>query len=231
MPRSENTTVSLFADLVTRDDASINLPAAALAIARINYPDLEIQPQLDKLARMGGDAARFLGSATGDAAVDRLNRFVFGTLGFRGNRDNYYDPRNSFLNDVLTRKLGIPISLSLVYIEIARSCEITIEGIGFPGHFLVCDISSGSLLDPFNNGERLDEEKMARLLAAQGLDEAAWSDDYIETVSKRQMLLRMLNNLGRHYSQAGDAKRLARLEAMAESLLETEEAEPPLMIQ
>jgi len=231
MPISDNQLVTLFADLVTRDDDSINLPAAALAIARVHYPELDMKPYLDKLARMGADAARVVGNVSGDAAIDRLNRFVFETQGFRGNRDNYYDPRNSFLNDVLTRKLGIPITLSLVYIEIARACNITVEGIGFPGHFLVCDVTSGWLLDPYNGGERLDEEKMARLLAAQGLDESGWSDDFIEAVSKRQMLLRMLNNLGRHYSQAGDAKRLARLEAMAESLVQTEEAEPPLRIQ
>ncbi len=223
--------VDLFSDLVSRPDDAISLPAAALAIARIRYPELELQPHLDRLAAMGEGAARDLDGARGAAAVDLLNAYVFGELGFAGNRADYYDPRNSFLNDVLERRLGIPITLSLVYIEIGRHCRVDIEGIGFPGHFLVREVSTGAILDPFNAGVELDDAGIRRLLAAQGLDDSEGVQDYIEPVSKRQMLMRMLNNLGRLYSQAGEANAVARVEAMAEILMQPEDTGPPLMVQ
>jgi len=231
MEGSDSEVVTLFSDLVSREDESINLPAAALAIARVHYPDLAIQPHLETLAAMGDAAARDGVGAGGDEAIERLNDFVFEKLGFGGNRDDYYDPRNSCLNDVIERRLGIPITISMIYMDIARACDIHIEGVGFPGHFIVCHGASGQLLDPFNAGQHLDDERLQDLLAAQGLDEQNWRGEFLEPVNRRQMLMRMLNNLGRHYTQSGDAKRLARVEAMAESLHNTDDAGSPMMVQ
>jgi regulator of sirC expression with transglutaminase-like and TPR domain len=221
--------VALFADLVSRDDASINVPAAALAMARVHYPELELEPYLERLAAMGRSGARAIDGTYGEEGVARLSRFVFEELGFRGNREEYYDPRNSFLNEVLERRLGIPITLSLVYIELGRAGGLEMEGVGFPGHFLVLETISGTLLDPFNGGVELDAGGLEQLLVAQGLDDTSVREEFIEPVTKRQMLLRMLNNLRRHYSGEGDAVRLARLEAMAEALYACEADGPPLI--
>ncbi len=223
--------IDLFADLVSRQDEAISLPAAALAVARARYPQLEMRVTLDVLRQFGRDAASQTRRATGRRGIERLNQFVFSSLGFRGNREDYYDPRNCFLNDVVERRTGIPITLSLVYIEIAACCGITIEGIGFPGHFLVREVKSGALLDPFNDGIELEEEDVRRLLSAQNIEATARIDEYIEPVGKRQTLLRLVNNLSRHYSQEGDAEALGKLQAMAEILHQTDDSSAALMIQ
>ena len=119
--------VRLFADLVSRDDAQISLPAAALAIARIGHPQLDIAAYLDRLSAMGDVAVARLASVAPRDEIETLNEVVFDELGFRGDRDNYYDPRNSFLYDVIDRRRGIPITVSLVYIEIAAACGITLS--------------------------------------------------------------------------------------------------------
>jgi regulator of sirC expression with transglutaminase-like and TPR domain len=226
-----SSTVDLFADLVSRQDEAISLPAAALAVARVRYPHLDMRPTLETLRRFGKDAISHTRQAVGRRGIERLNQFVFGTLEFRGNREDYYDPRNCFLNDVVERRTGIPITLSLVYIELAATCGMTIEGIGFPGHFLVRETKSGALLDPFNDGIELEEEDVRRLLSAQNIDASARIDEYIEPVSKRQTLLRLVNNLSRYFSQEGDAEALGKLQAMTEILLRTEDSAASLMVQ
>lgn len=222
---SKQDILALFEDLVRRDDASIHLPAAALALARVGYPALALAPHLDQLADMGRLAAeRLRGAASEDDRIARLNHFVFSELGFAGNRKNYYDPRNCFLNDVLDRRLGIPISLALVYIEIAAACRVHVDGIGFPGHFLVRDVSTGWILDVFNGGRRLEVADCREMFTAQGFKRGEWSDALLAPVTKKQFLLRMVNNLRRHYADIADAARLTILEAMAEV---TAESSPP----
>jgi len=214
--------IALFDDLVRRSDGAVHLPAAALAMARVAYPDLVLTPHLSQLSDMGRLAAeRLRGVASADDRIARLNHYVFSELGFEGNRKDYYDPRNSFLNDVLERRLGLPITLSLVYIEIAAACRVTVEGIGFPGHFLVRDVATGWFLDVFDGGRRLEVADCRDMFVEQGFDRREWSDALLVPLGKKQFLLRMINNLRRHYSGAADAHRLAMLDTMAAAAAES----------
>ena len=116
-----------------------DLLPAALAIARVEYPSLDTTPYLAMLEQMGRDAARRLHGITGDptAAIAALNEYLYDEEGFSGNRDSYDDPRNSLLNEVLDRRTGIPISLAVIYMEVASRAGLRISGVNFPGHFLL----------------------------------------------------------------------------------------------
>jgi regulator of sirC expression with transglutaminase-like and TPR domain len=118
-------------------------------------------------------------------------------MGFRGNTENYNDPRNSFFNDVLERRVGIPITLSAVYLEVARRVSFPIVGVGMPGHFLVkyVDREQELFLDPFNNGDLLTRDDCARRFTQMFGDSQPFSEQMLAAVSPRQMLFRMLNNL------------------------------------
>jgi regulator of sirC expression with transglutaminase-like and TPR domain len=148
------------------------LARAALVIARIEFPKLDPEPSLMRLDAMG-DAARTAiadhVAATGDntlvGAIKTINRYLFDELGFEGNREKYDDPRNSCLNEVLDRRTGIPITLSVVYLEVARRAGVAMEGVNFPRHFLIrCADQSGPgktglILDPFHGGMIMSEQK------------------------------------------------------------------------
>jgi len=129
--------------------------------------------------------------------AQKISDVLFGELGFRGNTEDYYDPRNSFFNDVLERRIGIPITLSAVYMEIARRLPFPVSGVGMPGHFLVkySDRSLEFFLDPYNGGEILShqdcEEKLKQLYG----DSLEFSEQLLDAVTHRQILARMLNNL------------------------------------
>src|SRR6266446_1007862 len=144
-----------FQQLVTLPDPAIPLAEAALLMACEEYPQLEISPYLDQLDEMAAGVRSKM--RAGDSPLDTINTInnvLFDVLGFRGNKENYYDPRNSFFNDVLERRIGIPITLSAVYLEVARRLPFPIVGIGMPNHFLVkyADRRQEFLLDPFNRG-------------------------------------------------------------------------------
>ena len=213
--------VGLFADLVSRDDGDISLPAAALAVARAQYPHLDVAAHLAILDSMRSQAAARVAGTPDAGAVAALNAVVFDELGFSGNRTDYYDPRNSYLNEVLERRLGIPITLALIYMELGRAAGLELEGVGFPGHFLVRNRASGELLDVFQSGRIVEPAECHRLLERQRMA-ASWRDDFLEGVSSRQMLTRMLNNLRRHYAEIEDRERLSVFHAMA-AVLEDDE--------
>ncbi len=136
-----------------------------------------------------------------------VSEFFFGQLGFVGNREHYEDPRNSFLNDVLARRTGIPISLAIAFIEVARRAGLMIEGVNFPGHFLVrcppdpADASDNSVLivDPFHGGVLLDDGDCLRLLRTHAGAGAELAPGLLEPASKRAIVVRMLLNLKRSY--------------------------------
>jgi regulator of sirC expression with transglutaminase-like and TPR domain len=226
--------VNLFVDLVSRADEDINLPAAALAIARIAYPRLDIDYWLDEVARLRHDArAAVERSRRGDGGdgVDALLEVVFEDHGFDGDRQNYYDPRNSFLNDVLERRRGIPITLSLVLLEAARGAEVPLVGVAFPGHFLVGHPPTQRYLDVFRRGLVLDRAGLLELLRRQGLGPDAWRDEFLAPVGRAQMLARMLNNLRRHYMQAGNETALSTVVAMSHALEVAREASAAILVQ
>jgi len=192
-----------FAELTGRPDGRIDLARAALAIARWEYPELDVDAyleRLDALAR-GVDGSRRSADPVG--RLHRLREYLFVEQGFTGNREDYYDPRNSFLNEVLDRRQGIPITLSLVVMEVGKRLGLAVEGIGLPGHFIAGARLGDSqiLLDPFNAGALLTpeacEELVGRVLGRKGLLKA----EHFAPVSHRQLLARMLANLKGIYWQ------------------------------
>jgi regulator of sirC expression with transglutaminase-like and TPR domain len=207
--------VRRFAEVVQRDDDDdIQLDVAALLIGAWDHRDLDVagyRRTLDEIAAQA--AAAIDAAAPGDAdrpwaAARTLAKTLFGELGFRGNAADYYDPRNSFLADVLDRRLGIPITLSVLYVEIARRVGLAARGVGFPGHFLVRVEGGPSplILDPFAGGAELDRTGLESLHARfAGADADARLDDTALAPSPKQKILaRMLHNLGGIYGRAGD---------------------------
>ena len=191
-----------FARLASSPDRDLATPA--LMIARLECPQLDPAPYLRQLDAMGAAARERLASSgclddvrIAETAVDVLNTYLFDEEGFSGNRDRYDDPSNSFLNEVLERRTGIPITLALVYIEVARRAGIEIDGVNFPGHFLMrC---APMILDPFHRGARLSEHDCRRLLERHVGEEAAFDPALLAPATKPQMLTRMLLNLKRIY--------------------------------
>ncbi len=186
------------------------LAPAALAIAGVEYPALDPDPYLQRIERMGEAAAGRLQRRHGheprrDQAVQvsTINAYLYEELGFSGNREHYDDPRNSFLNEVLDRRTGIPISLAVIYLEVARRAGLRIEGVNFPGHFLVrLPAGTGSddlIVDPFHSGALLSEVDCRLLLRQHVGDDAAFDDALLATATRQQIVVRMLVNLKRLY--------------------------------
>lgn len=187
-----------------------DLASAALLIARLEYPKLDAARYLARLDRMGDIARGRLAQARGasvDARVAALNQYLFEDEGFVGNRERYDDPRNSYLNEVLDRRTGIPITLALVYIEVARRADFEVEGVNFPGHFLLlcprdpqgADALDPLIIDPFHGGALLSEHDCRRLLQRHVGEEAAFDPSLLAPATKQQILVRMLLNLKRLY--------------------------------
>ena len=198
---------SQFAALVEKPEDEIDLVEAALLIARTAFPDLSVSVCTEMLDRWAGRLRDSLGDSpsAGDILI-HLNRILFDEEGFRGDRQNYYDPQNSFLNRVLERKLGIPISLSLVYSEVGRRAGFPVHGIALPGHFIAGLLhESGTLfIDPFNRGEILTEKECQQRIEARHGRPAALDMRWKTPAAKKAILRRMLRNLKaiyRHLNQ------------------------------
>ncbi len=160
-------------------------------------PNLDVAAQLSRLDEV---AARI-----GQADTDQVCRFLFGTLGIRGDLRTYDDPRNSYLDQVLDRRLGIPISLSVLLMEIGRRCGVSLQGVGMPGHFLVRDPGRpDSLIDAFGGGRRLDHAACAELLRVSFGSDAGFEADMLAPAGPRAILARMLANLDQSFRRRGD---------------------------
>jgi regulator of sirC expression with transglutaminase-like and TPR domain len=190
--------------MVQQAESDIDLARANLLIAKEEYLDLNVEKYLEKLDKLAGIVRERVGKIREPLEIiHRMNQYLFEEEGFRGNTKSYYDPRNSFLNDVLDRKTGIPITLSTVYMEIGRRIELPIVGVGFPGHFLVkCLYENNDIvIDPFNKGAILSEEDcQARLDQVYG-GTMTFQEHLLTAVTKKQMLTRMLQNLKGIYIQ------------------------------
>jgi regulator of sirC expression with transglutaminase-like and TPR domain len=200
-------------DLVSALMEASNAPDTSLArstllIARIEYPRLDPEPYVARLDAMGDAARRAIERHTGTtgdtstlSGIKALNDYLFEELQFVGNRENYEDPRNSCLNEVLDRRTGIPITLSVVYMEVARRAGLQVDGINFPGHFLVrCPEQKGQLIiDPFHAGALLSEHKCRLLLQKHVGNEVAFSKSLLAPATRDQIIVRMLLNLKRIY--------------------------------
>lgn len=202
-----------FRDAVAPERVRFNLAEAALLCAQDAYPDLDVRSTLTDIERLGTTLALRL--PTDFPATHRLlalNNYLFRELGFAGNQNEYYDPRNSFLNDVLARKTGIPITLSILYLEIGQQLGLKLKGVLFPGHFLVkLRVNGGELvLDPFAGGKLLSEDDLRQRLAQFAGEAAAKTlplEDFLEPATPRQILARLLRNLKGIYLAAGDLER------------------------
>ena len=200
--------------MLARPDEGVDLARAALLIACEEYPDLEPGRYLVRLERMAEAVRGRLHAGAGPAeAVGALNEYLFAEEGFRGNEQDYYDPRNSFLNDVLDRRVGIPITLSTVYIEVAQRAGVDAEGVGLPGHFIVRVSSAGGelLVDPYHGGTRLSAEdcqgRLDRIYGGRLRVDAAM----LAPCGRKSMLARMLRNLKAIYLKTGDQERALRV--------------------
>jgi regulator of sirC expression with transglutaminase-like and TPR domain len=195
--------------------ARIPLAEAALWIAAEEYPELDVEAYLDRLDELAEVARRTMLPCAAEERAARFNDFFFRELGFAGNTETYEDPRNSFLNDVLDRRRGIPISLSLVYTEIGTRLGLPIVGVGFPGHFLVKWLAPEVLVDAFH-GKVISREDCAERLRASFGSEAALDDRMLAPASPREILTRWLRNLKHNYLGRGD---LARALAAVDRIL------------
>jgi regulator of sirC expression with transglutaminase-like and TPR domain len=182
----------------------------AMRIAKVEYPELDVPRYRARLDEFARDALGCV-KARGRRGLEQFNAFFFDTLGFHGNADDYYDPRNSYLNDVIERRTGIPITLSAVYCEVARRAGFRAYGVGFPGHFLVkCMIAEGDVIvDPFN-ARTVSRDDCQELLNSFSPGGPPLSAEMFEIAGARDILSRMLNNLRRIHAGRGEFARAVR---------------------
>lgn len=202
----------VLADLSRDPDADHDLAAVALELAREEYPALDIAGYLDQIRDLARDARGHIGGGVREQAVG-LCRYLFHEVGFHGNAKEYYDPRNSYLSDVLDRLTGIPITLSLVTIAVGQRIGLPLEGLGLPGHFVVqCRATEPHLfIDPFHGGRLLTPDQCEALVARVTGDAAPLGPVDFQPVSPALFLQRMLNNLRGIYLRADDSRRAARI--------------------
>ncbi len=203
-PRSSD---PFFALVQKAHDSSdeIDLARGALLIALQAYPDLDIEHYLQQLDELSeGFYTRYAAANSLPASLANLSQYVFGDLGFRGNRAHYDDPRNSYLNEVLNRRLGIPITLAVVYIELGKRLSFPLAGVNFPHHFLVRSTQGDEPLfvDPFANGAFVDTASLGERLPVIEGRQLELAAEFIEPASSRHILARMLRNLKRLHCQA-----------------------------
>jgi len=201
--------------MVSREDAEINLAEAALLIAAEEYPRLDIELYLARLDHFA-DLARQRAADSRDPfdVITAMKGTLFEELGFRGNRENYYDPRNSYLNEVIDRRTGIPITLTVVYIEVSKRIGFHVKGVGLPFHFIAKhEMESGDLfIDPFNAGRLLDSAGCDALITEMSDGKLELRIEHLEAVTNKQILTRMLSNLLGVYSSSDRRRALAAID-------------------
>jgi regulator of sirC expression with transglutaminase-like and TPR domain len=208
-----------FRRAVEQAESTLDLSRAALAIARPEYPHLDTDAYVARIGALASEVAGHLCEDERDPerSIAALNYVLFRKHGFRGNREEYFDARNSFLNDVIERRVGIPITLSVLYIEVGRRLGLPLCGVGFPGHFLVKyrDSDQEIIIDPFDYGEIKTHDSLERLLCGLYGQRVALTPELLEPATKRQTLRRMLNNLKFIYIKSRElTKALTALDRM-----------------
>lgn len=199
-----------FRQAVDRVEEHIDLGRAALAIAAFDYPRLDIPAYLGRLDKLAVEVARRVDGSAVRQSLEALNHVLFEQHGFRGNGEDYYNPKNSFLNEVLDRKTGIPITLSVLYMEVAQRIGLALEGVGFPGHFLVKHGRAGDeiVIDPFRRGEIRSREDLRRMLRDLYGGTVELQSEFLAATGKKNILKRMLGNLKGIYAKGNDLVRL-----------------------
>ncbi len=205
-----------FAELAALEESVFPLDRAALTLCLEEHPDVDIDSCLRHLDTLAARTEVMVGQDRSTSNIlNCLREVLFVQEGLRGNVEDYYDPRNSYLNDVLDRKLGIPISLSLIYIEVARRIDFPVFGVGFPGHFIVKYQGEDRdlLIDPFNGGRILTESQCQELLDRVYGGAVSVQPSFLQTMGKKAMISRMLFNLkGIYYQKEEYTKALSVVE-------------------
>lgn len=226
-----------FAQLISREDARIDLSRACLLIAQDAYPDLDVERYIGEIERMATRVrARLAPTAAGEDRIVALNQLLYEELGYWGNTEDYYDPRNSYLNEVIDRRTGMPITMSILYMELGRRIGLPVEGVSFPGHFLVRVRLRGGMLvlDPFSGGAPQSEDELRsrvkRVIPDGVADDLPASelplDQFLEPATNRQILARVLRNLKGIYRKANKPERM--LDVLNRMLLVTPDASAEL---
>ena len=208
-----------FSDAADSDD--LDLTQMALLIALSEYPNLDLQLEQQSLDSLASGASHRLDDEKEPLArANMLSEYLFDEVGFSANQEDYYDPRNSYLNEVLERRVGIPITLSLLYIEVGKRLEMDLEGVGMPGHFLVRVKSDQEdiLVDPFHRGIIVSEQECAKRLQQIVGETVAWDKRYVAGVSDRELITRILRNLRAIYAAVNDHGRVSRVEEWINAL-------------
>jgi regulator of sirC expression with transglutaminase-like and TPR domain len=224
-----NTGCQLLKGAVSRQSEDINLASAALFIAIDEYPNLNVHKYLKEIQGFADQIRPQLHARRQQKpieVIDKMSQHLFVTAGFRGNRESYFDPRNSFLNEVLDRRLGIPITLSVIYMEVGKRLGLKLHGVGMPGHFLVKCLDHGTeiFVDPFNGGEILLESDCHSKLSQIHGENLLFDRVYLNSINNHQILTRMLTNLKRIYLKQQDHLRAL---AIVEKLLVVNPNAPP----
>lgn len=220
VPRLEPHAVAARAKLTEQvaRGTDMDLLEAALWIAAEEYPGLDVEREMRRVDTLGGEAARRVAGRTNPfARVDAVREFLFEELRFRGNSESYDDPKNSYLNEVLDRRLGIPLTLSLLYLEVAARAGLVVRGVALPGHFITRVDEQGRTLyvDPFHGGAIITEEDCRDLVFRTTGRAALYRRDTLEGASGTQMLSRLLLNLKRiHLAQASYDRALGCVERL-----------------
>lgn len=200
----------LFAAQARRPERELDLARAALLIAKEQYPGLSVEPYLARIEQLAEEVKDRLADETAPLVVlDELTRTLYVRHGFRGNSDAYYDPRNSFLNDVLDRRVGIPITLGVVLLEVGWRLGLPLNGVNFPHHFLVRfqGESLDLLIDPFEEGRARSEQQTQELLDRAYGGKVRLREAFLRRATKREILARMLGNLKAIYLSTHDDER------------------------
>lgn len=193
--------VRRFAGIVQRPGQPVRLDEAALVLAACAQPGLDVDAELERLDLVAAEV--------GERSLDGVTRLLFRTMAFTGNRLDYYDPRNSFLNCVLDRRLGIPISLSVLLIEVGRRVDVPLVGVGMPGHFLVrAEHDPDRFVDAFAAGAELTRRGCLQLFRSLHGPAAPFDDAYLAPVRNELVVKRMLGNLRGVYAQRDDTRSL-----------------------
>lgn len=199
-----------FEQVIAMPESEINLAEGALILASDEYPDLDVSTYLEQLDAMARTLEpRLPVNRAPHATITALNAYLFDELGFHGNRAEYYDPRNSFLNDVLERRTGLPITLSVIVLALAQRLQLPVVGVGLPGHFCVKwhDAANEIVFDPFNEGEILDRRAMEQRVREIVRPLMPFQAGWLTPVGAKYILMRMLQNLKAVYVRAEQLER------------------------
>jgi regulator of sirC expression with transglutaminase-like and TPR domain len=215
---SQNDYRSDFVQMIQRPEPAIDLARTALLVAAESDPNVDVDGELATLESWAAELKKRLDPEWNNLQkLARLRSFLFEELGFRGDRTDYFSPSNSLLHEVLKRRLGIPLTLSIIFMELGWRVGIPFEGVGFPGHFLVrlTGEPSDLLLDPYRRGMSVHEEDCRKMLLDTTGGKLRFEHRLLASVGKREMIIRLLNNLKGAYLRAGqDALALAAVDRL-----------------